>query len=502
MYVGTGAQATVTSLLGVYSNGYAYTFGAAAIASFISGQTFNTLGNASTATSTTLLAALGAYVWNNANAPSTYALGIQNSFVSAAEGFPSYGSVMTMRTYSGGGGGVLQLYAPYGSSYGGTALRFRTGDYSASGEPFNAWKIILDDTNYNSYAVAYRIQSNWNNSTSVINNVVGQLAWKNYGNNHTIFDASAGTAPDGTAISNINPNVSWIATYPILMGWNGSSTYGVRVDSARIADSATLAPAYLPLSGGTLTGALIGTSATFSGTLSASNLSGTNTGDQTNISGTAGSETLATVVSRGSSTSATIITGAWTPYGVGGDSGQPTPSTDYRIYQSPGPWIYPFPDLNIAYHTGIKIGAYYSYGGTRFYNNSDMATELFSVGNGDNHVRVAYNLSVTGTATAAGGGFDSDLTLKDIVTRDLSNYQISNKISTFKYKWKDQTKSQVERFGYGAQELLEIIPEAVYKSGETYAVDYTQVHTVLIDENIRRIKELEKEVEELKKRLL
>jgi hypothetical protein len=104
----------------------------------------------------------------------------------------------------------------------------------------------------------------------------------------------------------------------------------------------------------------------------------------------------------------------------------------------------------------------------------------------------------SGTVTAVGGGFDSDLTLKDITTRDLSKHQIANKISAFKYKWKDQTKSQVERFGYGAQELLEIIPEAVYKSGETYAVDYTQVHTVLIDENTKRINELEKEIKQLK----
>ncbi len=35
MYVGTGAQATVSSLLGVYSNGYAYIFGAAAVQSFL-----------------------------------------------------------------------------------------------------------------------------------------------------------------------------------------------------------------------------------------------------------------------------------------------------------------------------------------------------------------------------------------------------------------------------------------------------------------------------------
>ena len=41
-------------------------------------------------------------------------------------------------------------------------------------------------------------RTDWNNTTA-INGVVGQLAWKNYGNNHTIFDASASTSPSGTA---------------------------------------------------------------------------------------------------------------------------------------------------------------------------------------------------------------------------------------------------------------------------------------------------------------
>jgi hypothetical protein len=48
--------------------------------------------------------------------------------------------------------------------------------------------------------------------------------------------------------------------------------------------------------------------------------------------------------------------------------------------------------LCIGFHTGIKIGAHYSYNGTRFYNNSDWATEIFSVGDGDNNVRVQSDI--------------------------------------------------------------------------------------------------------------
>jgi len=80
-------------------------------------------------------------------------------------------------------------------------------------------------------------QSNWS-GTGVLGNVVGLLAWKNYGNNHVIFDASNSTTPSGTACNNTNPSVAWTGTYPTIMGWNGTNTYGVRVDSAKVADSA------------------------------------------------------------------------------------------------------------------------------------------------------------------------------------------------------------------------------------------------------------------------
>jgi len=110
------------------------------------------------------------------------------------------------------------------------------------------------------------------------------------------------------------------------------------------------------------------------------------------------------------------------------------------------------------------------------------------------------NTIITGSITATAGGFDSDLTLKDIVTRDLTQYRIADSVSPIIYTWKDTSKGTLQRFGYGAQELLPLIPEAVYQngSGSIYAVDYTQVHTVLIDENTKRIQALERELAELK----
>ena len=82
-------------------------------------------------------------------------------------------------------------------------------------------------------------------------------------------------------------------------------------------------------------------------------------------------------------------------FGSGGNSGHATSSYPYAIFQEGGAWSSPYPDLKINYHTGIVLAANASYGGIRFQRDYNDATELMSVGNGDNHVRVANNLYVT-----------------------------------------------------------------------------------------------------------
>jgi hypothetical protein len=113
----------------------------------------------------------------------------------------------------------------YSGTHSGTSSGTNTGDQTTvSGNAGTATTFSTGRTNYKGVTD---------------NAVAGQLMWKNYANNHTIFDASASTSPDGGAVNNTNSNSAWTATYPTLMGWNGSSTYGVRVDSARISDTAS-----------------------------------------------------------------------------------------------------------------------------------------------------------------------------------------------------------------------------------------------------------------------
>jgi hypothetical protein len=93
-------------------------------------------------------------------------------------------------------------------------------------------------------------QTNWNTYRSSA--VANMLGWKAFGNNHVIFDASAGTAPNGATVNKTNSTSVWQSTFPTLMGWNGSVTYGVRVDSARLADTATAAGSATNQSGGSV----------------------------------------------------------------------------------------------------------------------------------------------------------------------------------------------------------------------------------------------------------
>jgi hypothetical protein len=54
----------------------------------------------------------------------------------------------------------------------------------------------------------------------------------------------------------------------------------------------------------------------------------------------------------------------------------------YAIYRENGGWSYPYPDLRIAFHTGIKFGANASYQGMRFYTDYNMSGQVMSINNG------------------------------------------------------------------------------------------------------------------------
>ena len=67
--------------------------------------------------------------------------------------------------------------------------------------------------------------------------------------------------------------------------------------------------------------------------------------------------------------------------------------------------------LNLKWHTGIKFFAMSTYGGVRFFDDAAMASEVMSIGKGDDHVRVANNLYVTGSLASTGASFTSTVNI-------------------------------------------------------------------------------------------
>jgi hypothetical protein len=148
------------------------------------------------------------------------------------------------------------------------------------------------------------------------------------------------------------------------MGWNGAGTYGVRVDSARVSDNTT------------------GNAATVTNGVYTSS-------SQNNLSG---------ILNFGSSGATPYLSPTGTSNGISFGGIEASSLRTYGIFTEQENIGGNYSKLTINYHTGIRIGAMTTYGGTRFYNNfaggAGGGTEIFSVGNGDNHVRVAYNLYV------------------------------------------------------------------------------------------------------------
>ena len=182
----TAANLTGTIPSGVLGNSTQYIGTTAITLNRASGaQTLNGVsidGNAATATSSPLLSAKPNYWWVAESLPGDYALGVQSSFVRAADGWSEYGSVVTVNTYAGGGG-ALQLYTPYGPSNGGNALKVRFGNYDVNGgNSWTAWKTLLQSDNYNSYAPTLTgtgASGTWSINISGTAATASSVAWAN-----------------------------------------------------------------------------------------------------------------------------------------------------------------------------------------------------------------------------------------------------------------------------------------------------------------------------------
>ena len=80
--------------------------------------------------------------------------------------------------------------------------------------------------------------------------------------------------------------------------------------------------------------------------------------------------------------------------GEGGNSGQGVHA--YDLFQEGGGWSYPYPDLRIAFHTGIKMGANSGYEGIRIYDDYPMGTIRYQFNGGSGYQYQYTWTNVTG----------------------------------------------------------------------------------------------------------
>ena len=181
-------------------------------------------------------------------------------------------------------------------------------------------------------------------------------------------------------------------------------------------------------------------------------------------------------------------------------------------YQQPGAWTHPYPDLVLGYHTGMRFGGHTSYGGCRFYSDHpyNSTSILFSVGNGDSHVRATNNIYA----------YTSDKRLKENFRPIENAVDKVKSIGGYLFDWREDMIAKYEfapdlvknDAGVIAQDIQKVLPAAVQrapfdyditkpnqsKSGEEFlTVQYEKIVPLLIE----AIKEQQDQIDELKRLL-
>jgi len=111
---------------------------------------------------------------------------------------------------------------------------------------------------------------------------------------------------------------------------------------------------------------------------------------------------------------------------------------------------------------------------------------------------VTGGVGVGGAIWAGSGFFESDKRWKNIDSRIASN----SSIDAIRWTWNDSHKiDNRHHWGYSAQEVLEVLPEAVSKTNEGfYGIEYNSVFTYKIANLEKLVSELEKKIEKLEKK--
>ena len=349
------------------------------------------------------------------------------------------------------GGTISHIMAKFGDNYYRSATAAKVATF-ISGQSMN---INGNATNLSTG------RTNWS-TNGTITAVVGQLAWKNYGNSHTIFDASQGTSPDGGAVNNTNSQAAWTGTYPTLMGWNGANTYGVRVDSARISDT---------------TGALSG----YSGTFWTSNNDGSGSGLDADLLDGINSTSFARVDSLSTFTVPTYFQS-----NLGATSGALN-SPPLQAYSTGN---------NSAFMSFHRSGLF----AVNFGLDSDNVLRIggWSASANRWQLDMSGNMTAAGTVTA-----NSDIRLKENIEIIPNALEKVSQIRGVTFTRNDQEDKEKRHAGVIAQEVEKVLPEVVMEDNDgVKSVAYGNLVSLLIEaikEQQEQINNLTDEIDKLKK---
>jgi hypothetical protein len=314
------------------------------------------------------------YTWSNSTLPSGYNSGVETSFVAGADGWPNYGVVLSvMGRIPGDPGGNFQLYMGHGTNYGGLGLRVRSINQTSNA--WTSWKILLDESNYTSYAMP---------SSSSATNSVDVRAPIFYDSNSTGYYVDPASTSN---ISTLN-----IANALLIVAPNGAYQ---RADT-RTESADSRAHWYgVNSSAGTsnFRHAWYDGAAYFNVTASSGSLSFDRVGGSGYVST---SESFrAPIFYDSNDTGYYANPNSFSQFSslscnsdfragfVSGAGGSTFSANHYSMGKdiANGGWSHPhYSDLIIGYHTGIRIGGNYS--GVRFYANSPT-TDANNDGNGD-----------------------------------------------------------------------------------------------------------------------
>lgn len=110
------------------------------------------------------------------------------------------------------------------------------------------------------------------------------------------------------------------------------------------------------------------------------------------------------------------------------------------------------------------------------------------------------NIIISGSITAAGGGFDSDKRLKKNISHRLPD--ILGSLKAVSFKWRKKERGDKTHYGYIAQDVQKFLPDAVIKQPNGYlALDYNAIHTLAINQLYQMVKQQQKEIKKLQKEI-